>query len=202
MQKYRFISGVITALLLMLCSAISQQIDIYQLYSTQQFAEIEKELEAGKITDEKWQKFAEILFMENLDEALTRYISLYNNYNDDRLHKVIIDRISQYYYARGLYDSADRILKDPQFRQKIFAMNTDKISFGVQLGAFSSMENANKAKNKYSKNIDDIRIVNKQSGGKQLYVVVTGKYSTRPDAETLKQSLLNKYGYSGMVIQY
>jgi cell division septation protein DedD len=101
-----------------------------------------------------------------------------------------------------LYDSADRILKDPQFRQKIFAMNTDKISFGVQLGAFSSMENANKAKNKYSKNIDDIRIVNKQSGGKQLYVVVTGKYSTRPDAETLKQSLLNKYGYSGMVIQY
>lgn len=202
MQKYRFISGVISALLLIICPAMSQQIDIYQLYSTQQFAEIEKELEAGRITDEKWQKFAEILFMENLDEVLTRYITLYNDYNDDRLHKVIIDRISQYYYARGLYDSADRILKDPLFRKKIFAINTDKILFGVQLGAFSSMENANKAKNKYSKNIDDIRIINKQSGGKRLYVIVAGKYGTRKDAETFKQSLLKKYGYSGMVIQY
>jgi hypothetical protein len=202
MQKYRFIFGVTSTLLIFICSAISQDIDIYQLYSTQQFSEIEKQFSAGSIADEKWQKFAEILFMENLDEALSQYISLYNAYNDERLHRVIIDRISQYYYARGLYDSADRILKDPEFRQKIFAMNTEKISFGVQLGAFSTMENAKKAKNKYSKNIDDIRIINKQSGGKRLYVVVAGNYGNRADAENFKKVILKKYSYSGMVIQY
>ena len=202
MQKYRFIFGVISVFFLFICSGVSQDIDIYQLYSTQQFSEIEKQLSAGRISDEKWQKFAEILFLENLDEALNQYISLYNAYNDERLHRVIIDRISQYYYARGLYDSADRILKDPEFRQKIFAMNTEKISFGVQLGAFSTMENANKAKNKFSKNIDDIRIINKQSGGKRLFVVVAGNYGTRADAENLKKVLLNKYDYSGMVIQF
>jgi cell division protein FtsN len=101
-----------------------------------------------------------------------------------------------------LYDSAERILKDPEFRQKIFAMNTEKIFFGVQLGAFSTMENAEKAKNKYSKNIDDIKIINKQSGGKRLYVVVAGNYGNRADAENFKKVILKKYSYSGMVIQY
>ena len=202
MQKYRFFLGIIIVISITFSFLKAQNPDIYQLYTSGQFHAIEKELTAQNISDEKWRKFAEILFIENLDKALEEYISLYNSYENVQLRNLIIDRISQYYYARGLYESADRILKDEEFRQKVFAVNTRKISFGVQLGAFSTYDNANAAKNKYSADVDDIIIINKDSGGKQLYVVVAGRYDSREKAENRHKLIRNKLGIKGIIIQY
>jgi uncharacterized protein (DUF2164 family) len=183
-------------------TALSQNQDLAQLYMNDKITDIEQLYNEGKISRLDWQKFAAALFTENLDDALNQYIELYSYTSDEQLKRFIVDRVSQYYYAKGLYDSAERLLKDDDFRKRIFKINIEKIYFGVQLGAFSSQDNARIAKEKYEKQLDNISIITKNSAGKSLFVVVAGKFENRSQAEQFKNQLINNYGYKGMVIQY
>ncbi len=202
MQKYQYICGIIFTLVVNYSFGLSQNQALAQLYVNNNITEIERLYTEGKINQPDWQKFAAALFTENLDEALNQYIELYNYTRDQQLKRFIIDRVSQYYYAKGLYDSAERLLKDDAFRERIFKINIEKIYFGVQLGAFSSRDNAQSAKERYEKQLDNISIITKNSGGKELFVVVSGRYENRSRADQLKNQLKDRYGYKGLVIQY
>jgi uncharacterized protein (DUF2164 family) len=201
-QKYQYLCGIVVIILMMYSAAMSQNRDPARLYMNDRIADIEQLYNDGKISSPDWQKFTAALFTENLDDALNQYIELYNYTSDKQLKRFIVDRVSQYYYAKGLYDSAERLLKDDSFRERIFTINIEKIYFGVQLGAFSSQDNARTAKEKYEKQVDNIIIITKNSAGKSLFVVVAGKFENRSQAEQFKNQLINNYGYKGMVIQY
>ena len=114
MQKPRFLRKLIPILLLIACSVQAQGQRIYNLYTSDQYAEIEKMLVEGQIVEQDWKKFCETLFIEDLDTAMKEYISLYNSSIEPQLQRLVIDRISQYYYAKGLYDSAERLLHDEE----------------------------------------------------------------------------------------
>jgi len=202
MQKPRYLRNIIPILLFIACSVQAQGQRIYTLYNSNQYADIEKMLNEGQIVEQEWKIFCEILFIEDLDSALKGYISLYKSITDPQLKKLIIDRMSQYYYARGLYDSAERLLHDEEFRKTLFSMSIEKISFGVQLGAFSTQENAVQGKNKYSSKLDDIRIIKKSSSGKILFVVVTGQFDTKQKANEYLQRIKEEFGFKGIIIQY
>lgn len=202
MQKYRFFYIIILFSVLFCSTGFSQESHVSVLYIQNKISEIETALNAGKITDEDWNKFAQALFVEDLDAALNLYIELYNKTNNIQIKKLVTDRISQYYYAKGLYDSAERLLKDESFRQRIFTANVDKIYFGVQLGAFSSEKNADNARKRFSQNAENLSIVRKTSGGKELFVVIAGQFTSRDEAEKYRNFLKNKYDYNGLVIQF
>jgi len=202
MQEYKLFRRVILIIVCVFLTAQAQNHPVYDLYHSNRISEIETLLENGQIVGEDWKKFAETLFIEDLDAALKQYISLYGATADNQLKNLIIDRVSQYYYAKGLYESAERILDDEEFRARLFSMNVEKIYFGVQLGAFSSQENAANARDKYAENISDISVVAKSSGGKTLFVVVAGRFDSKQKADQYKATLSSKYGYKGIVIQY
>jgi hypothetical protein len=202
MQKPEFIRKLILIFLISIGPLQAQGERIYNLYTSNKFAEIEMMLVEGQIVEQDWKNFCEILFIEDLDIALIEYISLYNRSTNTQLKNVVVDRISQYYYAKGLYDSAERILHDEEFRRTLFSMNIEKISFGVQLGAFSTQENAARGKDKYSGKIDDIKIIKKSSGGKILFVVVAGQFDNKQKANEYLQRIKDDYGIKGLVIQF
>lgn len=202
MQKPRFLRKLIPVFLLIACSVQAQGQRIYNLYTTDQYAEIEKMLVEGQIVEQEWKKFCEVLFIEDLDTVLNEYISLYNLSADPQLKKLVVDRISQYYYAKGLYNSAERLLHEEEFRKTLFSMSIEKISFGVQLGAFSTQENAVKGKDKYSGKLDDIKIIKKSSSGKILFVVVAGRFDTQQKAKQYLQRIKEEHGFKGIIIQY
>jgi len=202
MQKYRFIRLLIILVVALIFSARGQEAEIYQLYMDGQIATLESMLASDRIQQPEWKTFISAIFQENFEEAFRQYIEIYNQTRDQRLKKVIIDRVSQYYYAKGLYDSAERILEDEKFRNQIFSIEVDKIYFGIQLGAFSSHENAAKASSKFQKNISELKIINKRSAGKELYVIIAGKFENKESAENYKNQLNKKYGYTGLIIQY
>lgn len=202
MQKHRFIRFLAVLIIAFIFSAYGQEADLYQLYINGQIATLENLLASNRIEHPEWKKFISAIFEENFDEALGQFIDIYNRTHDSRLKKVIVDRVSQYYYAKGLYDSAERILEDEGFRNQIFSMEVDKIYFGIQLGAFSSQENAANARSKFQKNISDVTIIKKNSAGKELFVVVAGKFEKKETAENYKAHLNEKYGYKGLIIQY
>lgn len=164
--------------------------------------ELASYLEKNKIADPNWEKFLQAIFSEDLDKAFPIFISTYKSTSDENLKKVILDRISQYYYAKGFYETASRVLNDEAFRSQIFSVQESKIYFGVQLGAFSSQVNANKGKQKYSNQLKEIYVVPKEANGKKLYAVIAGKFDTRKEAEQLQKFIQKNLGKKGMVVQY
>ena len=72
----------------------------------------------------------------------------------------------------------------------------------MQLGAFSSFQNAIKSKNQFSKTIDEVFIVTKKSDSKKLYLVIAGKFNKRESAAALRREIRQKFGHEGIVIQY
>lgn len=205
MPKHRFVQFIAYMVLtLVLCSSVlyAQPDQWYRLVVDENINELEKLRSQGKITDPDWKNFVEIIFIEKSDDALPAYIKLYDKTSDSRLKKLILDRISQYYYARGFYETANRILDEESFRERIFSVKKKSIQFGVQLGAFASYQNALRLKHKFSGKISDISIITKNSHGQTLYVVVAGKLDNHQEAEKLKRSIKQDFGHKGIVIQY
>jgi hypothetical protein len=202
MQKYRLFRLLIGLIIIFIYSAQGQESDPYQLYLSGQFSTLEQLITNDQISSPDWKEFTKALFQEDFNEALKQFINIYKHTSDNRLKKVIIDRVSQYYYAKGLYDSAERILKDEGFRNQIFSVETDKIYFGVQLGAFSAQENAVKARANYLKKLSEVTIIKKTSGGKLLYTVVAGRFEKKESAENYKAQIKEKYGYKGITVQF
>lgn len=202
MQKHRIFRIIVTIYLLCISFSYGQTINIYGLYVENRISDIETLLAKNLIKNDEWLQFTKALFEEDFEVALEKYITLYRNSTDDRLKRLILDRISQYYYAKGLYDSADRIINDEDFRKRIFSISMKKIFFGVQLGAFTNYQNAIKGKNQYSINLNNLEIITKKSGGKQLYVIVAGNFESREEAEKFQKAIREKYKYTSIIIQF
>jgi hypothetical protein len=201
MQKYRYLPCLIFCLLIQTI-AYSQTQKWYNAYLSNDITALQTDLEKNSLTDPDWKQFVQAIFIEDVEEALPQFIVLYQRTADTKLKKIILDRISQYYYAKGFYETANRILTDENFRTQIFSVREEQIYFGVQLGAFSSFDNAEKAKKKYSGSIKDIYIITKESSGKKLYAVIAGKFKNREDAEKLEKEIQEKFTKKGMITQY
>ena len=199
MPKFRYI---LLILLFLSITIFADTGEVEQLYRQNDIVTLEKLLNDNKINQPDWHDFVTILFVENSEEAIPRLVELHGKSDDVRLKNLIVDRISQYYYAKGLYNSANKIIEDPEFRSQIFTSRQNEISFGVQVGAFSSFDNASKAKSKYQSITNDIFIVPKTNKGKKLYTVVLGKFVNRDAANQLKQQVYQKLNQNAMIIQY
>lgn len=200
MQSNRLLQYLI--LFFLFSQAFAQPNYWFRLYADNNISEITKLLKDDKIHNLEWKTFFKNIFAEEIDVAIPTFVQLYDKTQDRLLKKVILDRISQYYYSKGLYDTADRIIRDAQFRNQIFSLKRRSIQFGVQLGAFSTMQNALRGKEIFSNKLRDISIITKNKNGKKLYLVVAGKYSLKTEAENLKRKIFNDFRHKGMIIQY
>ncbi|MEJ2635986.1 MAG: SPOR domain-containing protein [Calditrichia bacterium] len=203
MQKHRFFQNIIIIFFFLGISVpFAQNDNLYKLYADNDIVELENIYSAGTISDPLWAKFIGNMFEENMENALPVYMQIYEQTSDEQLKKVTLDRISQYYYAKGFYETANRILNDKQFRQKIFSIKKESIKFGVQLGAYSTYQNALDARKKFENINNEIFIISKNSNGRNLYRIVAGKFETQLEAERLKNEMRQKFGYRGIILQY
>lgn len=203
MQKHRYFQNITLFFFFLGMSVLFAQNDkLYRLYTDNNIAELENVHSAGTISDPLWAKFIGNMFEENVENALPVYMQIYEQTSDEQLKKVTLDRISQYYYAKGFYETANRILNDKQFRQKIFSIKKESIKFGVQLGAYSTYQNALDARKKFDNINNQIFIISKNSNGRNLYRIVAGKFETQSEADRLKNEIRRKFGYKGIILQY
>ncbi|NOX38546.1 MAG: SPOR domain-containing protein [Calditrichaeota bacterium] len=190
-------------LFLFVYSGLSQQSDSWlQLYRSHQIYELKRLNESGAITDPHWRAFIEALFMDAADSAIARMAGIYFETTDAGLKEVIRQRIGQYYYARGYYETARRIQMDEAFVRMLLAGQQKKTRYGVQIGAFLHYENALKFKRKWEDRIRDVKVINKIRNGSRLYVVVAGGFRKREDAERLKEQLRSEFSLKGYIVQY
>ena len=160
-------------------------------------------------------------------EAAKLYQNIVDNFpkcewGDDALYKLY-----QYYYSIGLYKTADQKLtqlkeeypfsayaaeKNPAVEEKQAAKekptmmkpkgNVPKFAtnFTVQVGAFSTLQNAGELKAKFEKEGYQSNIFTIVSNGKKLYKVWVGEFQTYEDAKKFTAEIKSKFNLASMVV--
>jgi len=173
-----------------------------QMYRQGNWIELKAWVQEGKVTNPCWQQFLQAIFLEQADSAIGVWASLVKQCSDKEIRRGIRDRVSRYYYARGYYETAERIQNDDDFFQKILAIRRGPHRFGVQLGAFRTYRNALNWKQKWEGKIHPLQIVNKTRAGRRLYTVVGGMFRQRSEAENFRRRLKRQFGIDGYVIAF
>lgn len=160
-------------------------------------------------------------------EAAKLYQNIVDNFpkgewGDDALYKLY-----QYYYSIGLYKTADQKLaqlkeeypfsayaaeKSPAVEEKQAAKEKPTVvkpkgtvpkfatNFTVQVGAFSTMQNAGELKSKFEKEGYQSNIFTIVSNGKKLYKVWVGEFQTYDEAKAFTVEIKNKFNLISIVV--
>lgn len=179
------------------CLISGQSLDhLYQLYHKKQYSDLKKQVETQKGNSPDL-LFFRTLFVESGDQAITTYESLLKK-SQGRLQKLVAQKISEYYYAKGYYVKASEYsqISSSVSSEKIIPMATKKI-YRIQVGAFGYKDNAIRMKDLLEARDIVSKIEMRDLDGKSLYCVwIDGKTTyneTKSFAEELKQKYKLKY---------
>jgi len=160
-------------------------------------------------------------------ESAKLYQNIVDNFpkcewGDDALYKLY-----QYYYSIGLYKTADQKLtqlkeeypfsayaaeKNPAVEEKQAAKEKPTVmkpkgsvpkyatNFTVQVGAFSTLQNASELKAKFEKEGFQSNIFTIVSNGKKLYKVWVGEYQTYEEARRFTAEIKSKFNLTSIVV--
>ncbi|MGD0035932.1 MAG: SPOR domain-containing protein [Bacteroidota bacterium] len=160
-------------------------------------------------------------------EAAKLYQNIVDNFpksewGDDALYKLY-----QYYYSIGLYKTADQKLTQLKEKYPFSAYAAEKNSlveekqavkekptvmkpkgtvpkfatnFTVQVGAFSTLENASELKTKFEKEGFQSNIFTIVSHGKKLHKVWVGEFQTYDEARRFTADIKSKFNLTSIVV--
>ena len=197
--------------------------------------------------------YIKALMTEDGQTSIDTYSDIIKRYPDTRYAPYAAMKIGEYFYAKGLYTQASKILKNiplkyPRFKDiqratnlmissfnaigeadsaryygliiksmfpkvdigidnfneknkplaQVFDFNkkkrTDLGPYVVQVGAFSTRENAKKLKMQISQLGHDVSIRNIDSNGRTLYAVRVNRFKTKNRAENIGKDIKSKIG--------
>jgi tetratricopeptide (TPR) repeat protein len=177
----------------------------------------------------KYQNDPGVLYLQGVltsdgSEAVKIFQSVVDNFPksewaDDALYKAY-----QYYYSIGLYKTATR--KYDQLKQAYpsspylalgelslanqeaeavekpgSAQDADNGTFAVQVGAFSTAENANKQKRFFHNVGYPVEVLNKVKRGRSYYLVWIGDFKSDDEARKFGSELKRKYRIDTIVVE-
>lgn len=160
-------------------------------------------------------------------EATKLYQNIVDNFpksewGDDALYKLY-----QYYYSIGLYKTADQKLTQLKEEYPFSAYATEKFSvveekqavkekpavmkskgtvpkfatnFTIQVGAFSTLQNAGELKEKFEKEGYQSNIFTIVSHGKKLHKVWVGEFQTYEEAKRFNAEIKSKFNLTSIVV--
>ena len=180
-------------------------------------------------------------------EAVKSYQSVVDNFPTSEWADDALYRIYQYYYALGLYKTAEikmsQLKKEypksvyvsgkpsqklpvndevavnlpvketavvpennssetkPEEKKQEPVVNTTIEPYTLQVGAFSTSANAEKQKNYFEDVGYNVEITNKVRGGRSLYLVWVGNFSSADEARTEAKAVKAKYKIDSIVVE-
>lgn len=183
--------------------------------------------EENRITAPDWRKLVDAIFEPDGEAAVQQMMFAHADSDDPRLKSLVRERVALFYAARGYYETARRIREEADFFARLQAIKGarpaaapaaptpssdpgddiqqvegDGRHFGVQVGAFSTYENAATAVEKYRRQFANITIMQRERRRNTLYLVVASGYGSRSEAEIAAQKIRDALGIKGYIIQY
>jgi tetratricopeptide (TPR) repeat protein len=167
--------------------------------------------------------FLDGVLTENGQEAIEIYNKILDKYPKSAYADAALYRIYTYYYALGLYDSADKFLtrlkqeypespylKMANLNSAEYDENESQLpqnetianyKFTVQAGAFTNSANASSLKKEFEDAGMNTFIKEKNVGGTIFNVVYVGKFINRDEAESYLQIINSRFKISGRVAE-
>lgn len=137
--------------------------------------------------------FLEALFETDGKRAAAIFQNVWDYYPSSPLAWAAMERLYEYYYARGAYiraDSLAQILKEkPRFDLTPAPPQTQNEIFLIQVGAFSDFINAAKLNVKLEGMGYEVELKEKKVESGTLFVVLVGSFNSRIEAEKAAKSL-------------
>ena len=256
MRKFFIVHNLLIVLLL------SQNIDLYlSLIDEEKTEGVKESLPElnSKYPNDPGVLYINALLTEDGNNSIEMYTDLIKKYPNTKYAPYAYMKIGEYFYARGLYTQASKLLKDipikyPRFADVQRATNlminsfnaigeadsaryygliiksmfpkvdieidnlneknkplaqvfdfkkkrhADLGSYVVQVGAFSTKENAKRLKLQISQLGHDVTINNVDSNGKILYAVRVNRFKTKNRAEKIGKDIKSKIGVDYRVL--
>jgi hypothetical protein len=197
--------------------------DLARLYRDNRILELNDLRQKDLIRASDWKIFVDALFEPDGERAVQKMLQAYSMSSDSKLKDSIRNRVSQFYSARGYYETSRRILEEEKFFEGVVSLKQsstpapsrsapaennikrvkeDGQTFGVQVGAYSTHENAQHASQKYLSVYPKTKVMNKAQNGVNLYVVVVGGYPSREGAAAQIDKISEQFKVKGYIIQY
>ncbi len=170
--------------------------------------------------------FLEGVLNENAQDAVVIYQEIVNKYPKSAFADAALYRIYSYYFALGLYNTADKYLtklktdypdspyikmaslnksdeevNQPQQIPSSDDVNESNYRFTVQAGAFTNAENANKLYQQFLKAGMKSFVKDKNVGGAIFKVVYVGQFVNRDKAESFLQIVNSQFNITGRVVE-
>lgn len=160
-------------------------------------------------------------------EAAKMYQNIVNNFPKSEWADDALYKLYQYYYSIGLYKTAEQKLNQlkeeypfsayaseqvmtteekslpkekPAITETSTASSKFSTTFTVQVGAFSTYENANELKSKFEKEGLTANIFTIVSQGKKLHKVWVGEFQSYEEAKKLSAEIKKRFNLSSIVV--
>lgn len=182
-----------------------------------------------KNPDDPSVKFLDGVLKENGQEAVVIYQDIVDNHPKSKYADTALYRIFSYYYALGLYETAQEKLKQlkssypasPYIKvadqnlsalEKTDVQETEKkvdevkpeveenYKFTIQAGAFTNLDNAKKLKGEFESAGIYSRLGEKVVAGTSFHIVYAGKFEKYEDAENFLEVLNSRYKLNGSIV--
>ena len=183
----------------------------------------------AKNPDDPSVKFLDGVLKENGQEAVVIYQDIVDNHPKSKYADAALYRIFSYYYALGLYETAQEKLKQlkssypssPYIQvadQNLSALEKTEVKepeskvdetkskveenykFTIQAGAFTNLDNAKKLMGEFEAASIFSRLGEKVVGGTTFHVVYAGKFEKYEDAESFLQVINTRYKINGSIV--
>jgi hypothetical protein len=232
-QKIKFLAKTFLAVFILSTPSYSQDADIIPYLKRIENGnadEVKLELTSLKLEnpDSPNIMFLEGVLTENGQKAVLLYQSIVDEYPESKYADAALYRIYTYYYAFGLYESAEKKLGDlnnnypespyikiaeqnqlpvnPEIsrEENVIGKSKDDADqlenkFTIQAGAFSVKENAEKLRVEFEKSGLYSEVKIKLVGGTTFHIVYVGKFITENDAEVFLKTINDKFELTGRV---
>lgn len=175
--------------------------------------------------------FLDAVLKENGQEAVVIYQDIVDNYPKSKYADAALYRIFSYFYALGLYETAQEKLqqlkseypKSPYIQvaeqnltelekmdkkeaeQKVEEVKPavdEDYKFTIQAGAFTNPDNAKKLFNEFEAAGIFCSMDQKIVGGTTFHVVYAGKFVSYDDAENFLQVVNSRYKVNGSIVSF
>jgi tetratricopeptide (TPR) repeat protein len=160
-------------------------------------------------------------------EAAKLYQNIVDNFPKSEWADDALYRLYQYYYAIGLYKTAEQKLMQLKEQYPFSAYATEEMpsggrktvaeekpattkprgkvqkyasGFTIQVGAFSTMQNAEDLKARFEKEGYSANIFTKELNGTKLYKVWVGEFQTYDEARRFTGEVKKKFNLASMVV--
>lgn len=185
MQDHRFVFYLV----LLLATAIAWQIgqsqtprELATLYENQQMTVLKQHYEKNQIADPDWREFVVALFEPDAELALKYFAQVHQTAKDKSLQRYALERVAEYYHARGYYKTSERLLNDRRFANQIISEHSQKKIEGAGRGEPAQQSSGDPQDSKGDSSVGVL------TGSH--YGVQVGAYSNYQNAIKVKNELL------------